>query len=112
VGKELYNKQSQFKMTQYKNYAADLYEIKLTVASRPKDENVEGLELFLQKINALRPVFKSELNNLSQEYIEANPLITTQGKDDLKIVNERLVKKLQALVNHIRTKIGRLRLKI
>lgn len=92
----------------YKCYARDLYDIRISVAGKPAEDNISSLNIFLETIQSLRAKFRLELNELSQEFISSNASISPEDIEEIKRVNSLFTKKLQAFANQTGVKIKRL----
>lgn len=84
-------------LAQYKEYARDLFKIKIAQLGKKPDNGFEELLKFFEQLNELRPKLRSDLQSLSDEFLGLGYYSDDEMLGGINKVNDFWIRKLQRL---------------
>ncbi|TRW24752.1 hypothetical protein FMM05_09625 [Flavobacterium zepuense] len=88
----------------YKTYAQDLYNIKVSTLPRITKEINDPDKILLNRIIELRSELRKNLDELLDEFMLESKEITPETVKQIKSVNNRLLDKFYMMANGVRNK--------
>jgi len=88
----------------YKTYAQDLYNIKVSALPRITKQINDPDKILLTRINELRSELRKNLDELSDEFMLESDEITPDTVKQIKSINNRLLDKFYIMANGVKNK--------